>query len=85
MQTQISDSPLESEFEKFRFRSGTCGRKSLSTTKNLFDYDDVLNKQRNIVYHERRQILESVLIQKNAYGEQIITEILLEFKEIIQQ
>jgi hypothetical protein len=42
MQTQISDSPLESEFEKFRFRSGTCGRKSLSTTKNLFDYDDVL-------------------------------------------
>jgi preprotein translocase subunit SecA len=33
--------------------------------KNLFDYDDVLNKQRNIVYHERRQILESVLIQKN--------------------
>jgi preprotein translocase subunit SecA len=59
MQTQISDdSPLESEFiEKFRFRSGTCGRKSLSTTKNLFDYDDVLNKQRNIVYHER-QILE---------------------------
>jgi preprotein translocase subunit SecA len=50
--------------------------------KNLFDYDDVLNKQRNIVYHERRQ-MESVLIQKNifAYGEQIITEILLEFKE----
>jgi preprotein translocase subunit SecA len=54
MQTQISDdSPLESEFlQKFRFCSGTCGRKSLSTTKNLFDYDDVLNKQRNIVvYH----------------------------------
>jgi preprotein translocase subunit SecA len=53
MQTQISDdSPLESNsYRKFRFRSGTCGRKSLSTTKNLFDYDDV-NKQRNIVYHE---------------------------------
>ena len=28
--------------------------------KNLFDYDDVVNKQRNIVYHERRQILESL-------------------------
>jgi preprotein translocase subunit SecA len=87
MQTQISDdSPLESEFiEKFRFRSGTCGRKSLSTTKNLFDYDDVLNKQRNIVYHEDK--FWSVLIQNIfAYGEQIITEILLEFKEkIIQQ
>jgi preprotein translocase subunit SecA len=50
--------------------------------KNLFDYDDVLNKQRNIVYHERRQILESVNSEEHfAYGEQIITEILLEFKE----
>jgi preprotein translocase subunit SecA len=51
--------------------------------KNLFDYDDVLNKQRNIVYHERRQILESASVQKNifAYGEQIITELLLELKE----
>jgi preprotein translocase subunit SecA len=50
--------------------------------KNLFDYDDVLNKQRNIVYHEEDKFW-SVLIQKNifAYGEQIITEILLEFKE----
>jgi preprotein translocase subunit SecA len=50
MQTQISDdSPLESEFLS---KSLDCV-KSLSTTKNLFDYDDVLNKQRNIVYHER--------------------------------
>jgi preprotein translocase subunit SecA len=47
--------------------------------KNLFDYDDILNKQRNIIYYERRQILKSVSVQKNifAYGEQIITDILL--------
>ena len=51
--------------------------------KNLFDYDDVLNKQRKIVYHERRKILESASLQKNifAYGEQIVTELLLEFQK----
>ena len=48
-----------------------------------FDYDDVLNKQRNIVYYERRRILESLSVQKSifAYGEQIITELLLELNE----
>ena len=50
--------------------------------KNLFDYDDVLNQQRNIVYFERRQILKSAATQQNilAYGEQIIIDILLELK-----
>jgi preprotein translocase subunit SecA len=86
MQTQISDdSPLESEFLTKSLDSAQerVEERAYQQRKNLFDYDDVLNKQRNIVYHERRQILESVLIQKNifAYGEQIITEILLEFKE----
>jgi preprotein translocase subunit SecA len=58
MQTQISDdSPLESEFyQKFRFRSGTW-KKELINNEKIYSYDDVLNKQRNIVYHERRQIL----------------------------
>jgi preprotein translocase subunit SecA len=86
MQTQISDdSPLESEFLTKSLDSAQerVEERAYQQRKNLFDYDDVLNKQRNIVYHERRQILESVSIQKNifAYGEQIITEILLEFKE----
>jgi len=50
--------------------------------KNLFDYDDILNKQRNIVYFERQAILRSVSIKKNimAYGEQIITDILHELQ-----
>jgi len=86
MQTQISDdAPLESEFLTKSLDSAQerVEERAYQQRKNLFDYDDVLNKQRNIVYHERRQILESVLIQKNifAYGEQIITEILLELKE----
>jgi preprotein translocase subunit SecA len=50
--------------------------------KLLFDYDDILNQQRKIVFFERRQILKSISSQNNilAYGEQIITDILLELQ-----
>jgi len=86
MQTQIpDDSPLESEFITKSLNSAQerVEERAYQQRKNLFDYDDVLNKQRNIVYHERRKILESVSVQKNifAYGEQIITELLLELRE----
>ena len=86
MQTQIpDDSPLESELISKSLDSAQerVEERAYQQRKNLFDYDDVLNKQRNIVYHERRQILESVSVQKNifAYGEQIITELLLELRE----
>jgi preprotein translocase subunit SecA len=86
MQTQIpDDSPLESELITKSLDSAQerVEERAYQQRKNLFDYDDVLNKQRNIVYYERRQILESVSVQKNifAYGEQIITELLLELRE----
>jgi preprotein translocase subunit SecA len=86
MQTQIpDDSPLESEFltKSLDSAQDRVEERAYQQRKNLFDYDDVLNKQRNIVYHERRKILESVSVQRNifAYGEQIITEILLELRE----
>lgn len=86
MQNQISDdSPLESELLTKSLDSAQerVEERAYQQRKNLFDYDDVLNKQRNIVYYERRQILKSVSVQKNifAYGEQIITELLLELRE----
>nr|YP_009686324.1 preprotein translocase subunit A [Halamphora calidilacuna]QDR25056.1 preprotein translocase subunit A [Halamphora calidilacuna] len=86
MQNQLpDDSPLESDFLTKSLDSAQerVEERAYQQRKNLFDYDDVLNKQRNIVYHERRQILESLSIQKNifAYGEQIITELILELKE----
>ena len=85
MQTQIpDDSPLESKFITKSLDSAQerLEERAYQQRKNLFDYDDVLNKQRTIVYHERRQILESVSVQKNifAYGEQIVTELLLELQ-----
>ena len=86
MQSQIpDDSPLESEFITRSLDSAQerVEERAYQQRKNLFDYDDVLNKQRSIVYHERRQILESQSVQKNifAYGEQIITELLIELRE----
>ena len=86
MQTQIpDDSPLESELitKSLDSAQDRVEERAYQQRKNLFDYDDVLNKQRNIVYHERRKILESVSVQRNifAYGEQIITELLLELRE----
>jgi preprotein translocase subunit SecA len=86
MQTQLSDdSPLESELISKSLDSAQerVEERAYQQRKNLFDYDDVLNKQRNIVYYERKRILESSSVKKNifAYGEQIITELLLELKE----
>jgi preprotein translocase subunit SecA len=86
MQTQIpDDSPLESELITRSLDSAQerVEERAYQQRKNLFDYDDVLNKQRNIVYYERKQILESQSVQRNifAYGEQIITELILELKE----
>ena len=86
MQSQITDdSALESNLltQSLDSAQERVEERAYQQRKNLFDYDDVLNKQRNIVYYERRQILKSVSVQKNifAYGEQIITDILLEFKQ----
>ena len=86
MQTQIADdSPLESDLITRSLDSAQerVEERAYQQRKNLFDYDDVLNKQRNIVYNERRQILESASVQKNifAHGEQVITELLLELND----
>ena len=86
MQTQVTDdSPLESQLITKSLDSAQqrVEERAYQLRKNLFDYDDILNKQRNIVYQERRQILESVSVQKTifAYGEQIITALLLEFRK----
>jgi preprotein translocase subunit SecA len=80
----LDDSPLESDLLTRSLDSAQqrVEERAYQQRKNLFDYDDVLNQQRNIVYFERRQILKSVSTKKNilAYGEQIITDLLLELK-----
>ena len=85
LQTQMTDDlPLESKLLTKSLDSAQerVEERAYQQRKNLFDYDDILNKQRKIVYFERRHILENVSNRKNilAYGEQIITDILLELK-----
>ena len=86
MQTQLGDGePLQSNLLTKSLDSAQerVEERAYQQRKNLFDYDDVLNKQRKIVYHERRLILESKSVQKNmfAHGEQVITELLFELND----
>ena len=86
MKIQIpDDSPLEARIitktlDKAQER---VEERAYQQRKNLFNYDDILNQQRNIVYYERKQVLENASLRKTilAYGEQVITDILLELNE----
>ena len=85
LQTQmLDDSPLESEFLTKSLDSAQqrVEERAYQQRKNLFDYDEILNQQRNIIYFERRQVLNSASFQNSilAFGEQVITDLLLEFK-----
>jgi len=86
MQNQLlDDDPLESNLLTKSLDSAQkrVEEQAYDARKYLFDYDDVLNKQRNVVYYERRQILESKSVRDKilAYGEQVISEIGTEIKE----
>ena len=75
MQTQLIDDndPIESDLLTKSLDSAQkrVEEQSYDGRKYLFDYDEVLDIQRRIVYYERRQILESKSVQTRiiAYGE----------------
>ena len=75
----LDDLPLESDLVTKILDSAQTRveERNYELRKNLFDYDDILNKQRNVVYYERRKVLESesARIKILAYGEQVISEI----------
>jgi preprotein translocase subunit SecA len=81
----LDDAPLESNLLT---KSLDSAQKRLEeadydSRKNLFEYDEILNKQRNVIYYERRKILESESVRAKilAYGEQIISEIVTTLKK----
>ena len=80
----LDDLPLESKFLTRSLNSAQqkVEERAYQQRKNLFDYDEVLNKQRKVIYLERAGILNKQSLQKQilAYGEQAITTILLEAK-----
>ena len=91
MQNQfLDDSPLESDLLNKSLDSAQqrVEEADYDARKYLFDYDEILNKQRNVIYYERRKILESQSVRDKilAYGEQIILEIILELQsKVINQ
>jgi preprotein translocase subunit SecA len=79
------DSPLESKLLTKSLDSAQkkIEERAYEQRKNLFDYDDVLNKQRNIIYQERRKILNTISVKKEifAQAEQLMAEIAVELKK----
>ena len=87
MQRQIQDdSPLQAKFLTKSLDSAQkqVEERAYQQRKNLFDYDEVLNKQRNIVYYERKQILKAISATPEifTYGEQLILETLEILKDL---
>jgi len=81
MQSQLLDDlPLESNLLTKSLDAAQKGveERDYDGRKYLFDYDDILNKQRNIVYYKRRKLLESHSLRETilAYGEQVIKDII---------
>ena len=80
----IDDTPLESNMltKSLNAAQQQVEERAYQQRKNLFDYDDILNKQRSIVYFERQLILKAISQKKNmmAYCEQIVTDIFQELQ-----
>ena len=86
MQSQLLDDlPLESNLltKSLDAAQKRVEERDYDGRKYLFDYDDILNKQRNIVYYERRKLLESQSLRQTilAYGEQVIKDIISLLKD----
>ncbi len=81
----LDDAPIEAELLSKSLDSAQQRLEELTydSRKNLFEYDEILNKQRKVIYYERRKILESASVQNKllADGEQIITEIILRLEK----
>nr|YP_009495868.1 preprotein-translocase subunit a [Plagiogramma staurophorum]AWT38307.1 preprotein-translocase subunit a [Plagiogramma staurophorum] len=87
MQTQFfDDSPLESNLltKSLNAAQKRVEERAYEQRKNLFEYDDVLNKQRQTIYYERRKILESNSIRSKIfqYSEQSINDSINNFKHL---
>jgi len=79
------DSPIESSMmtESLNNAQKQVEERAYEQRKNLFEYDEILDQQRSIIYFERRFVLESPSVRSNtlAYGEQIVCELLNQIKK----
>jgi preprotein translocase subunit SecA len=77
----LDDSPLESNVltNSLNTAQERVEERAYQQRKNLFDYDDVLNRQRRIIYSARTSFMTSRSTKKEiiGYAEQIITDLIL--------
>ena len=82
----LDDVPLESNLLTKSLDSAqkTVENKNYDSRKYIFDYDEVLNKQRQVIFYERRNVLESKSVRKKilALGDQVIIDIVDEMETI---
>ena len=82
----LDDVPLESGLLTKSLDSAqkTVENRNYDSRKYLFDYDEVLNKQRQVIFYERRNVLESNSVRKKilALGDQVITDIVEESESL---
>ena len=82
----LDDVPLESKLLTKSLDSAqtTVENRNYDSRKYLFDYDEVLNKQRQVIFYERRDVLESNSVRNKilALGDQVIQDIVEESNEI---
>jgi preprotein translocase subunit SecA len=81
----IDDAPLESKMltKSLNLAQQRVEERAYQQRKNLFDYDEILNKQRQIIYADRKGILENQALEKImlGFGEQILTDIVLDLNK----
>ncbi|MFD1716768.1 preprotein translocase subunit SecA [Georgenia deserti] len=77
------DQPLGHKFVSKGIESaqGQIEARNFETRKNVLKYDDVLNKQRGIVYEERRRILsgEDLADQVQRFLDDVVTSLITEY------
>ncbi len=57
---------------------------NFDTRKHLVEYDDVLNKQREIIYSERREILENASGEDSSVKEEILGKVHKAIKNLVE-
>merc|ERR1712157_183509 len=82
--TMMDDLPLESKLLTRSLNSAQqkVDERAYQQRKNLFDYDEVLNRQREIIYSQRTVVLNKQSLRTTIIGsgEQMISDILLQMK-----
>ena len=80
----LDDLPIESNFlsKSLNNAQRKVEERAYEQRKNLFEYDEVLNQQRSIIYFERRSLLLKYSVQSTIlnYGEQVVSRLVNKLK-----